>query len=222
MKAFLIAILEAIASVFTQPKKEIEKVDPVKNPEIPTKEEIDSFPSRPIKLKRIAIIIGHGNGDGGASTWNGSDELKYNTFVAEFVKKTSKHKIETFYRTSSGIAGVARKAVEWQPDITIELHLNSYNKKAKGCEVLVLDGDKASAVLAKSFAKAFTDKFKRVVRGDDGVKWVGPREDGGFSLNKLSSVKQSILVEPFFCDNKDEWIEPQVYAKFMVEFLDTV
>jgi N-acetylmuramoyl-L-alanine amidase len=188
---------------------------PIINQEIPTKEDIRQFPK-----KKIAIIVGHGNGDGGADTWNGSNEFEYNSLVAEYVKNESSQLIETFYRTSSGIVGVAAEAVAWKPDICIELHLNSYNGLAKGCEVLVLEGDKESERLARNFAVSFALKFQRVVRGDKGVKWIGNRDRGAASLRALSPIKQSILIEPMFCDNKLEWIEPNMYAKFLTKWIN--
>jgi len=186
-------------------------------PEVPKKEEMDSSPK-----KKIAIVVGHGNGDGGANTWNGSNEFNYNSFVAEEVKRKTKHLVKNFYRGKSGIVGVALEAVAWNPDISIELHLNSYNGKAKGCEVLVLQGDKKSAELAREFAWQFTSKFGRVLRGDQGVKWLSSGDRGAASLKAVAPINQSILIEPFFCDNPDEWIPADKYARFLVEFLDGI
>ena len=186
-------------------------------PEQPKMEEVESFPK-----KKIAIIVGHGpkGKDGGANTWNGSNEFAYNSLVAEYVKSKSKHLVKVFYRGSTGIVGVAMEAVAWKPDCSIELHLNSFNGKAKGCEVLCLEGDNQSAILGRSFASEFTQKFDRVLRGEQGVKWLGSRDRGAASLKALSPIKQSILIEPFFCDNKEEWIETSKYSEFLVEWID--
>lgn len=208
-------LINLILSLFQKDKPKSDNVPPVVNPEPPTKEEVDNFPK-----KKIAIIIGHGNGDGGANTWNGSNEFAYNSVVAEYIKKHCKHNIETFYRGSSGIVGVALKTVSWNPDISIELHLNSYNGKARGCEVLVLEGDNQSAELGRKFAHAFCREYERVMRGDKGVKWISSGDRGAASLKVLKPIKQSILVEPFFADNPNEWIEPLDYAKHMVNFLN--
>lgn len=103
--------------------------------------------------------------------------------------------------------------------MTIELHLNSYNKKAVGCEVLVLDKDIQSSITAKSFASAFAKKFNRVKRGEGGVKWIKAGDRGYGNLNSVSIAKSSMLVEPFFCDNPEEWIEPVTYAEFLIEWI---
>jgi N-acetylmuramoyl-L-alanine amidase len=171
--------------------------------------------------KKIALIVGHGAGDGGAEAFNGMSEFNYNSFVAEEVEKTIKDKqVKVFYRGAGGIAGVAAKAVAWNPDVCIEMHLNSFNKIAAGCEVLVLSGDEESAKLGRKFAASFCSKFNRKTRGDKGVKWLASSERGGLSLKCLSPIKQAILVEPFFCDNKSEWIEPVEYVKFLAEFIN--
>jgi len=171
--------------------------------------------------KKVALIVGHGAGDGGAEAFNGMSEFNYNSFVAEEVEKAIKNKqIKVFYRGAGGIAGVASKAVAWNPEVCIEMHLNSFNGIAAGCEVLVLNGDEESAKLARQFASSFCTKFSRKLRGDKGVKWLASSERGGLSLKCLSPIKQAILIEPFFCDNEKEWIEPIMYAKFLTGFID--
>jgi len=213
----LIKWLLHLFKIGTQKPEASATVPPIINPEPPTKEEVDNFPK-----KKIAIIIGHGSGDPGASTWNGSNEFLYNSNVAEYIKANSKHDVKLFYRSSTGIVGVALKAVSWNPDVSIELHLNSYNGKAKGCEVLVLDNDEKSGELARSFAASFTSKFDRVLRGDKGIKWLSSGDRGAASLKVLMPIKQSILVEPFFCDNKEEWLEWDEYAKWLNGWLNDI
>lgn len=174
-----------------------------------------------IGKKKIAIIVGHGHGDGGAETWNGSNEYNYNFFVSQKIKDSIQDKhIQVFLRDSSGIVGACKRVESWNPEVSIELHLNSFNKKAHGCEVLCLVGDVKSATLAMSFSKSFCSKFTRTLRGSQGVKWIDRSERGGLSLRNLSKVKQKILVESFFCDNPDEWIEPEIYANFLIDWIN--
>jgi len=177
-----------------------------------------SKPKSPIQ--KVAIIVGHGNGDSGAMGWNGVSEFDYNSAVAKSLEISDTGKeIKAFYRSASGITGVAASAVKWNPDIVIELHLNAFNGKAKGCEVLCLEGDLLSGEKAKSFSKLFCEKFNRVKRRDAGVNWIGSSDRGGLSLRSLSSTSYAILVEPFFIDNKEEWIDPKEYAAFLKEWI---
>lgn len=173
-----------------------------------------------IEIKKVALIVGHGNGDSGAMGWNGVSEFDYNASVASAIEMSLTEKeVKVFFRGSSGIAGVAKQAVKWGADIVIELHLNAFNSKAKGCEVLCLEGDLLSGEKAKSFAKLFCEKFNRVKRRDAGVNWISSSDRGGLSLRSLSSTSYAILVEPFFIDNKEEWIDPKEYASFLKEWI---
>jgi N-acetylmuramoyl-L-alanine amidase len=171
-------------------------------------------------IKKIALIVGHGNGDSGAMGWNGMSEFNFNQFVADEIENRDLGKeIRVFYRGPSGITGVSAKAVMWRPDLTIELHLNAFNGKAKGCEVLCLKGDLDSETIAKDFSHKFTTHFKRVLRGKDGIKWISKNDRGGLNLRSLATIKQRILIEPFFIDNPEEWISPMIYADFLSDWI---
>jgi len=171
-------------------------------------------------IKKVAIIVGHGNGDSGAIGWNRFAEFDYNVMVAEEIADSDLGKeVKVFYRGSSGIAGVAMKAVAYNPDLSIELHLNAFNGKATGCEVLCLDGDEQSAIVGRSFANAFTQKFNRKLRREKGINWITGADRGHSSLKAVSPIRHSILVEPFFIDTKEEWIEPMTYCNFLKEWI---
>lgn len=185
---------------------------PSVNPQLPI-----NIPTPP---KKIAIIIGHGNGDSGALGWNKVEEYSYNFKVAEIIKANCKKDIMLFYRTSTGIIGAATRVVAWGPDISIELHCNAYNGQVSGCEVLCLAEDKSSEILGKSFAKEFTEKFKRKLRGDEGIKHIGPKDRGYTSLKAVSPIAQSILVEPFFIDSEAEWIDQTEYGEWFAGWIN--
>lgn len=192
-----------------------------KKPVVSVPVEIPSTPTTTSDIKKISIIVGHGNGDPGATCWDGTHEYDYNSKVAEIVLSNVDSKlIRVFKRGSSGIAGVGILASAWSPDLTIELHLNAFNGEAEGCEVLVLDKDKESAHVAISFALAFCKKFDRISRRDRGINWIESSDRGYTNLKAVSLVKRSILVEPFFCDTKSEWIPVEVYAQFLVDWIE--
>lgn len=171
------------------------------------------------KINKVAIIIGHGNGDSGAMGWNGMSEFNYNSFVADEIERANTGKeIRIFHRGSSGIAGVAAKAMLWKGDITIEMHLNAFNGKAKGCCVLTLKDD-VSIKMGRKFSEAFCKKFNRVMRDGDGVVELEKGDRGHFSLACVNDPAPSILIEPFFIDNEDEHIEMMTYANFLIEWI---
>lgn len=180
-------------------------------------------PSSPVTtsgIKNVAIIIGHGAGDSGA-TGQGTSEFVYNSKVAAIIEGSKDHgkNIKLFWRDSRGISGVNGDVKKYQDDLSIELHLNSYNGTAKGCEVLTLAGDTASIKIAQSFADSFCKEFDRVKRNIDGVKELASSDRGHYSLLAVNDPPPSILVEPFFIDNKDEWIAPDIYAAFIIKWL---
>lgn len=178
------------------------------------------------KVKKIAIIIGHGHGDTGApSKWNSpiKVEYDYNKIVAEHLKKTVKSKeIKLFYRGATGITGVNTQVRLWDDDLSLELHCNSFNGKAHGCEILALSGDKESIKIGQDIAQDFCKRFNRKLRDGDGVKELKKKERGHYSLALVDDGYPSILLEPFFIDNPSEWIDPIVYAEFLREWIEIV
>jgi len=175
------------------------------------------------KIKNVAIIIGHGAGDSGA-VGNGTNEFAYNSKVAQLVLESKEHgkNIKLFWRDSRGISGVNGDVKKYNDDLSIELHLNSYNGSAKGCEVLTLAKDEVSIKIARDFSDKFCAKFNRIKRDGDGVKELNPKDRGHYSLLSVNDPPPSILVEPFFIDNTNEFIQPEVYAKFIIEWLKVI
>lgn len=170
--------------------------------------------------KKVVLIVGHSPTDSGAIGWNKVEEFAYNLEVAKMLNKS--HGIDYVIRGKGGIAGAALEAITKNPDLILEMHLNAYNGKAKGCCALVLKGDETSAVYARKFTKMFCDKFGRVLRSDNGVLWVDSSDRGGFSLSVLKPARAAVLLESFFIDNPDEWISVEDYYKFMVEFVESL
>lgn len=173
-------------------------------------------------IKRIALLVGHGNGDSGAVGFNRVEEHAYNSFIAEFVAQSDLNKqVKVFYKSKSGWIGTYPKVRLFKPDLTIELHLNAANGKAVGCEVLCLEGDNNSAVIGKQFALDFTTQFGRRMRGDKGIKWIDSSGRGYGNLVAAKAVSpKAILVEPFFIDTPSEWITQYEYGNFLVKFIN--
>lgn len=210
------AIWEAIKRFFGANKGDSEGTTPIPTPSNPSTPSIPSTSGS----KKIAILRGHGGGDSGA-TGNGTSEVEYNTWVMQYIEANTPDNVKCFYGSSSMDA--VNKSLGFSPDITIQLHLNSYNGSAKGCEVLVIDGDTKSYAIAESFADAFTKKFNRVKRRPEanGKKLLDSSDRGVASL-KATKKGIKILVEPFFIDNKNEIVPREEYAKFFVEWLKSV
>ncbi len=175
-----------------------------------------------IPIRKIAIIVGHGDGaDKGATNHNGESEFEYQSKAAKLVERLMEgdHKlVECFYRSGLGISGVMEKACFWHPDMIIELHNNAFDGKAHGCECLALHGHPRSIEMAKLFAKEFTQRFGRKMRGS-GCKELKQGDRGFFSLSLAKGIPYVILVEPFFGDNPSDWVSHIDYANFLADWL---
>ena len=175
--------------------------------------------------KKIAIIVGHSESDCGAEGACGINEFDYNKYVAEKLKSlVKKNHVDVLYRGSLGIVGVAMKAVSLNPDAIIELHCNAFDGSAYGCEVLVLESKKGTEAegLALNFAMEINKRFGHKIRRDRGIKWITSGDRGNASLNSTSSIEKSILVEPFFIDNKNDNIDKEEYASFLASWIDNI
>lgn len=184
--------------------------------EAPKKEEPKpTFPS-PIKKRKIAIARGHGGKDGGAEGQS-TNEVEYNTFVMQEIAKAGLN-VTCHYGDNS--AGAMLKAITSMPDLIIQMHLNSADSDAQGCEVLVIEGDVKSYPFAEEFAANFNAKFNKPIRraSTKGKKILGSSDRGAKSL-KLSKLCPKILVEPFFISSKNDFVPKEEYARFMIEQL---
>lgn len=164
----------------------------------------------------IGLIVGHDQKAQGAFSFNGLSEYHYNSKVASLTG------ITTTTRNNGGVTGAVKELKRLGFNSSCEMHLNAYNGKAKGFEILVLKDDLESIRYARLVAETFKAKFpNRVMRGDNGLKIISNKERGGGNLQaaKDYGMKVAILVEPFFCDNKDDYIEPTLLAEFYKDSL---
>lgn len=164
----------------------------------------------------IGLIIGHDQKAQGAVSFDGTSEYLYNSKVASLTGITHTN------RNNGGIAGAVKELKRLGFNSSCEMHLNAYNGKAKGFEILVLKGDLESIRHARLVAETFKSKFPdHVMRGDNGLKLISNKDRGGGNLQtaKNHGMKVAILMEPFFCDNKADYIPAQLLADFYKEAL---
>lgn len=207
-------------------------------PKTPTKPEV-TLPSSPSKGLKIALCLGHSytgtdKGAMGYSPKTGTlwTEVDYNTKVINYVVANAKnHNVKGFFGSSS-VDAVNKANSAGYNDVCIQLHLNAYlgNKAnnytspALGCEALVIDGDTKSYPLGKLLVSYITSKFPQVPmrrEGTGGLKILSSGDRGVASV-KASKAKQKVLFEPFFVDNKQNFIEWEDYAKALVVVIDSL
>jgi N-acetylmuramoyl-L-alanine amidase len=182
--------------------------------EVPTKEEVDNFPTKKMK---IAIARGHGGNDSGAKG-NGTTEVEYNTWVMRGLEKAGLN-ISCHYGSSSVESMLSAMATN--PDLIIQMHLNDADTPtANGCEVLVVDGDKESYVFAEEFAANLNKDFnKKIRRPATKGKKILDESDRGVKSLRISKFCPKILVEPFFIGNISDFIPKEEYLKFLIKQL---
>lgn len=160
----------------------------------------------------LAIVVGHTRQNPGAKGVAPIDvcEYEYNCALAELIRdlgKTRDQVVEIFLRDGVGISGAYQAVAEAEPDAVIELHFNAFNGSVSGTETLYSDKNDDKHVMELEFAQAIHDficvALGRGVSGDRGLKDrpLSRGERGYSNVNQLFNLP-SILVEPFFGDNK--------------------
>lgn len=172
----------------------------------------------PRAIEKIAIVVGHTRRSSGAVNFLGESEYDFNKRMAflmkERIEKTSEKQCEVFFRDNIGRSGVAKAVGKWGADLSLELHFNSFKKKAYGCEVLVYKDAKMfddSAIFADELtdelAKVFALRQRHSVTTEDGVyregvKALGSKDRGAFNLKAMeqNKVPYALLIEPCFAN----------------------
>jgi len=159
-------------------------------------------------------IVPHTKATGGATNGDGSlREYDYGLTVA----KLNRAAIPFDTRDSGGVKGAAKRLIKVGATASIEAHLNSYNKKVKGAEILVMKGDAASIEAAENLLAAFALAFpSHTIRG---VKKKRKGDRGFYNLNQArkAGMKIRLLTEFFFIDS--EFISEKDMADFLADNL---
>jgi N-acetylmuramoyl-L-alanine amidase len=152
---------------------------------------------------KIGLVVGHNaKSKGAVSKWLNTNEFDFYSEVARLVKK--KLNVEIFTREymnsySKEMTKVVEQVNKGKFDLVIELHFNSFNGEASGCECLHWHTSRKG--------KVYSDKFNLLMKS----KGVETRKNilvKDLSINGAYGVMKSncpyILVEPFFADNKKD------------------
>lgn len=158
----------------------------------------------------VAICVGHSrSGDNGAESVDGTVEWAFNRPIADdivaLLKKRSIPAVAINHYEGVGYTA----AMKWlagnlkERDITLalELHFNSADSSARGHEWLYwgtsTEGKRMAELLREQYHLRFPAAKER------GIKHIGKDDRGALflSLTKCPSV----ICEPFFGSNRDEW-----------------
>lgn len=150
---------------------------------------------------KVAIVIGHHKlGKGAYSKYFGLKEYDFYKRYQEQLKKYGDVFFHNYllrgYNTRQ--KSMAKKTADY--DLVFELHFNSSDGDASGCEALYYYRNKKTLKLAKVFCETYTDITGTRNRGAKPL--VSDAQRGfGFVYHQKPSA---ILLEPFFGDNIED------------------
>jgi N-acetylmuramoyl-L-alanine amidase len=151
---------------------------------------------------KVALVVGHNSKSRGAfSEFLGETEFDFYKQVALEIKDKFQNSVDVIFRNYKGSYEAEMQEVidiiGDNYDFVVELHFNSFNGIASGCEVLHWHSSKSGIELAERFIKATKEIIGNNIRGRIEIKSSSDR--GGYGIVK--SKPPYILVEPFFGDS---------------------
>lgn len=162
---------------------------------------------------KLAIVIGHEKkAQGARGVWPiAQTEYEYNTEISELVFQNAMQRgleARVFKRDSVGVRGVYKEVNLWANESSvaiccIELHFNAFNGRARGSETLYDEDPGGSKDLAELVHQAICLVFGRRDKTDRGVKRLTREVERGYLNLNLCKIP-SVIVEPFFGDNRDD------------------
>jgi N-acetylmuramoyl-L-alanine amidase len=182
---------------------------------------------------KIALIVGHSKTAQGAVNYLGETEFSFNSRIAAMVEKMFSEResnvdLKVFFRpggaAAPAMAKVGKAVGEWGAKASLELHFNSFEGKAFGCEALVvLDSGEipVEANFLNAMLNFFESEFKIKQRG---IKVVKKGDSGFLNLKscKDNGVKMAFLFEPCFGNFKTKesqavFENEEKYAQFLCD-----
>ncbi|WP_017817534.1 N-acetylmuramoyl-L-alanine amidase family protein [Vibrio harveyi] len=157
---------------------------------------------------KIALVVGHELRAQGGSNVDGTTEYMFNDKLAQMIAPlliNAGLEPVIVYRNGVSYRRLPKRINNVNPDLTISLHCNAFNRKATGSEVLHFVGSERSAKLAGFIQK---EVVKALGLSDRGLRPVntahkGRKGDRGGWLCK-KTLSPTVIVEPFFIDNNQD------------------
>lgn len=153
---------------------------------------------------KVAIIIGHHNfSEGAFSKWLGESEWTFwLNFAEEYLDDIGNIFIHDpdIKGYTTGQKDMAERTKDY--DLAIELHFNSFNGKAFGCEALYYDGNNTTEKVSERFSELCSERLGYKNRGVKGrsLKTKNKRGAGFLYYQKPAAL----ILEPFFGDNEKD------------------
>lgn len=172
---------------------------------------------------KLAIIVGHSEYDQGAKATKpiNQTEYEYNSKLAIDLYRLAREAgldCRIFTRNGKSRREVGRE-VNAFGGVALELHLNAFDTVVRGTETLYDALPVENADFASIVHRHIVKAFKRDGKRDRGVKLVSFKERGWLNLHAVTIP--GCLVEPVFCDNREEsrllWDKRAGYARALID-----
>lgn len=152
-------------------------------------------------MKKIAIVVGHGpKKDLGAISIDGTTERDWNADLASKISAAigarAEHRI--IFRETEKQPPISA-VNEYGATVAVELHLNAFNSRASGTEMIHAPKSLKGRLLAEKLQEAAVRVLELPNRG---VK--GPQAGGRGSAFLTKTRPPAVIVESFFIDNSGD------------------
>lgn len=150
-------------------------------------------------MMTCALVIGHkAHSPGAVNKDRGITEFAFNEELARVIEaRQTDVKIQRVYRRT--YSSLPSDINELDPDFTVSLHCNAYNRRTSGSEVLYYHRSEKGKKLAQLLIAELVNALGLRNRG---VKAKNSEDRGGYLLNSVRSP--CVISEPFFIDNKKD------------------
>lgn len=165
-----------------------------------------------IPRNKVAFVVGHYEDGQGAY----SDELRefeyifWTDFAMDHLLSIGEVFVHDPTETSYTQRQIEMAKRTKDFELVFELHFNSFNGSAKGCEALFFKGNSKMETLAMEFGTDMSTSMGYSYRGAKSIT----SGDRGYQFLKRTKGDAMIL-EPFFGDNKDDvkLFKPLIYKR---------
>ena len=156
------------------------------------------------QLKKCALVIGHKKTSPGAvNLKTGIHDFGFNEGLALKIEgKTTRSEVQRIYRrTYKDLPGDIN---QYNPDFTMSLHCNAFNKRVSGTEVLYYHKSQKGKMIAEILQSALVGHLQLP---DRGVKPKTSEDRGGYLLRYTEAP--CVIAESFFIDNNKDLARAQ-------------
>lgn len=173
---------------------------------------------------KVAIVVGHNpRGKGAYSPFLEKTEYQYYRGVADIINSLD-DTVDIYTREPSTdytteMTPVVNEINKHNYDYILELHFNSADRNARGCECLVYKGSTKGKEIARAINSKLSNEFNIPIRNTGLIEMTNSSQRGAFGICK--TFAPYVLIEPFFGSNEEarKFKDPKTMASFILSFI---